>query len=72
MTSQTMALTKIAGSTWRATLNKARQVYTAVVRPAMTYASVWYSAKEIRERGAAPVAKMTALQNIGLRSITGA
>lgn len=37
MASQSLALTKIATSTWGATLNKARQVYTAVVRPAMSY-----------------------------------
>lgn len=37
MASQSLALTKIATSTWGATLNRAREVYSAVVRPAMTY-----------------------------------
>lgn len=32
-----MALTKISTSTWAATSVKARQIYTAVVRPVMTY-----------------------------------
>ena len=39
----------------------------------MTYgAPVWYSPKEIRERGTAPVAKLSVLQNKCLRSINGA
>ena len=33
---QLLAPTKIATSTWEAMLNKARQVYTAVVQSAMT------------------------------------
>lgn len=37
MVTQTIALTKVAASTWGATLNKARQVYSAVVRPAMIW-----------------------------------
>ena len=39
MTKQTLALAKITTSTWEATFSKARHVYTAVVRPAMTYKS---------------------------------
>ena len=54
-------------------MNKERQIYTAVVRPGMTYgAAVWYSPREIRERGTAQVAKLTTLQKKCLRSITGA
>ena len=37
MATQSIALTKVAASTWEATLSKARQVYTAVVRLAMLY-----------------------------------
>ena len=37
MASQTIVLIEVADSAWRATLNKDRQVYTAVVRPAITY-----------------------------------
>lgn len=67
-------LTKIATSTWGATLNKARQVYTAVVRPAMTYgAPVWHLPKEPRKKRTGLVASLaTLLQNKCLRSITGA
>lgn len=73
MTTQKLALTKVAASTWGASLNKARHVYTAVVRPAMAYSSpVLYSPKEIRGRGTAPVAKLTILQKRCLRAITGA
>lgn len=51
MTTQTMALTKVAASTWGATLNKARQAYTAIVRPVVTYgASVWHSPRENRSQ----------------------
>ena len=73
MTAQTMALTKVATSTWGATLNKARQVYTAVVRPAMTYgATIWHTPKDTKTKGLGPVAKLLPLQNKCLRSITGA
>lgn len=37
MATQSMALKKITTSTWEIILNKARQVYIAMVRPAMTY-----------------------------------
>ena len=68
-----MSLTQVAASTWGATLNKAKQVYNAVVQPAMTFgASVWHSPKQVRKRGTAQVAKLTVLQNKCLRSITGA
>lgn len=39
MVTQTRALTKITTSTWGATFAKARHVYCAVVRPAITYGS---------------------------------
>ena len=68
-----MALTKVTASTWEATFSKARQVYTAVVHPAMTYgATVWYSPKDTKTRGLGPAAKLLPLQNKYLRSITGA
>ena len=73
MSTQSMALTKVATSTWGATLNKARQVYTAVVRPAMTHgASVWHLPKDSRKKGTGSVAKLVTLQNKCLSSITGA
>ena len=73
MAAQTMALTKVTTSIWGATLNKARQVYTAVVRLAMTYgAVVWHLPKRLKIKGPGPAAKLTTLQNKCLRSITGA
>ena len=71
---QSLALTKIATSTWGATLNKARQVYTAVIRPAMIYgASIWHMPSEPNERkGAGLITKLITLQNKCLRSITRA
>lgn len=73
MASQSLALTKIAASTWEATLNKARQVYTAVVRPAMTYgAPISHTPKEPNRKSVGPIAKLVTLQNKCLRSITGA
>ena len=43
MATQVYALDRIAGSTWGASLQRARQVYTAVVRSAIGYgASEWH------------------------------
>ena len=71
MTKQTMALTKISTSTWGATLKRARRVYIAVVRPAMTYGStVWHTPKEIKKSTISN--KLTIIQNKCLRAITGA
>lgn len=73
MATQTMTLPKVAASTWRTTLHEARQVYSAVIRPAMTYgALVWHSPKDIQGRGTGPVTKLTILQKNCLRSIIGA
>lgn len=53
-------------------MNKARQVYTAVVRPTMTYgAAVRHSTKRTREKSLGSAAKLTTLQDKCLRSITG-
>lgn len=64
MTSQTMAPTKVAASTWGATLNNARQVYTAAVRPAITYeAAIQRTPKRTRMKGLGPAAKVMTIQN---------
>jgi hypothetical protein len=40
---QTLALTKVIASTWGATFQKARTVYTAVVWPLLAFASLcWH------------------------------
>lgn len=71
MVSQSMALTKITTSTWGASFSKARQVYTAVVRPAMTYgSSVWHTPKHIQKSSSTE--KLAVLQNKCLRTIAGA
>lgn len=65
MASQSLALTKIAASTWGATLNKARQVYTAVVRPTMTYgASIWHMPREPNRKSVGPIAKLITLEQV--------
>ena len=72
MTSQSLALTKISASTWGASFAKARQVYTSVVRPAMTYGSaVWHTPKEIK-KNKATMSKLSVMQNKCLRTVAGA
>ena len=72
LTKQSKALTKISTSTWGATFPKARQVYTAVVRPAMTYGStIWHTPKEIKKSNGISN-KLAVIQNECLRTIAGA
>lgn len=43
-TTQTAALTRITTSTWGASFSRARQIYSAVVRPALTFgAGIWHT-----------------------------
>lgn len=69
---QMLALSAIGASTWGATFTKARQIYTAVVRPTLTYgAPTWHQhtadgTLKGKER------RLEALQNQGLRHISGA
>ena len=74
MTRQTMALTKICASTWGASMLRARHVYTAVVRPAMTYGSVIWLPEE-NKKGKLPKwleNNLGKIQNNCLRKVTGA
>ena len=72
MTKQSLALSKITSSTWGATFARARRVYTAVVRPAMTYEStVWHTPKDLKGSKAIE-RKLTIIQNRCLRTIAGA
>ena len=69
MVKQSMALAKISTSTWGATFAKARQVYSAVVRPAMTYGStVWHMPKEVK-KSKTSTSKLSVMQNNCLRTI---
>lgn len=69
MAKQSMALTKISTSTWGATFLKSRQVYSAVVRPAMTYGStIWHMPKDIKKLKTS-TEKLSIMQNKCLRTI---
>ena len=74
MAKQALALQMITTSTWGATLKKARQIYTAVVRPAMTYAApIWHRSE--RKKGSAKKKKtgtLAKIQKSCLRTVTGA
>jgi hypothetical protein len=64
------ALTRIAVLTWGASFTRARQVYSAVVRPALAYgAGVWYIPGRDSARGLA--AKLLPIQNKCLRVVAG-
>lgn len=72
MAKQSLALTKLTTSTWGASFAKARQVYSMVIRPLMTYGSaVWHTPKEIKNAKTS-TNKLTVMQNKCLRVIAGA
>lgn len=71
MTTQELVLKMIAASTWRATLQKARTVYSAVIRLGMTFATkIWHQpdGRNTSKR----VTQLSFCQNRCLRTITGA
>ena len=73
MESQCRALSMTAASTWGATLNKARQVYSSVVRPAMTYAAAtWHTPQGLRDSKRSHVNTLETIQNGCLRRVAGA
>lgn len=46
-TKQCTSLSRLAASTWGALFTKARHIYTAVVRPVLSYGcGVWYTLEE--------------------------
>jgi len=67
-----LALSRLGASTWGATFAKARQIYSSIVRPAITYgASVWHQrGNGGRLRGKEH--RLEVLQNRALRNVTGA
>ena len=72
MTKQTLALADITASTWGATFAKAWHVYTAVVRPAMTYGStVWHAPRELKGFSKSAENRLSVVQNECLRLISG-
>ncbi len=73
MIPQCRALSMTAASTWGATLNKARQVYSVVVRPAMTYAAAaWHTPKGLQGAHETYVKQLEVVQNGCLRRVLGA
>ena len=72
MTKQTLALAKVTTSTWGATFIKAQHVYTAVVRPAMTYGStVWHAPKKLKGFSKSAEDRLAIVQNKCLQLISG-
>ena len=72
MKRQTAALTRVTASVWGSTLQKAREVYTAVVRPAMVYGStIWHRYDKARTNPKL-VKILEKQQNQCLRVVAGA
>ena len=70
---QTNALTRIATSTWGATLGKARLVYTAVVRPALSYGvPIWFSPEGKEATKPSLLRPLEVIQNRCLRVVSRA
>jgi hypothetical protein len=80
MAKQTLALSRLSASTWGTTLQKTKLIYTAVMRPSITYAAAtWFESPPRQEEGVSPlrgnknvVKKLQIAQNKCLRIITGA
>lgn len=73
MTKQSLALSKVTTSTWGATFSKARHIYSAVVRPAMSYGStVWHSPPKHKDFSKLAAGKLSVIQNKCLRTVSGA
>jgi hypothetical protein len=70
METQMHALSRTAASTWCATMEKARQIYLAVIRPAFLYgAALWYCLGKPQK---GPAAKLRKYQNSRFRQVLGA
>ena len=68
-----MALHRITTSIWGATFKRAKLVYTAVVRPAITYAApIWFSPAGAEATKNNLIDKLNKIQNRCLRTIAGA
>src|SRR6266487_6433040 len=71
MDTQMLALQHTTASTWGATMPKARQVYQAVIRSALSYgAAIWHQPSLGKPKGLA--ARLQKQQNQGLRTVLGA
>lgn len=73
MDTQMLALQRTTASTWGATMPKARQIYQAVVRSAMSYgAAIWHQPTGKAKRPKGLAAKLQRQQTQGLRIVLGA
>ena len=70
MKTQMYALSRIAASTWGVTMEKARQIYLGVIRPAISYGAALWQSPGSRRKG--PAIKLQKHQNSGLRQVLGA
>jgi hypothetical protein len=71
MNTQMLALQRTTTSTWGATMPKARQVYQAVIRSALSYGvSIWHQPSLGKPKGL--VVRLQKYQNQGLRTVLGA
>ena len=67
------AMSRVVGSTWGPSFNKSRLLYTAVVRPTMTYGcKIWASGEKGGPPPASLLQPLVKLQNKCLRRVTGA
>ena len=67
------ALTRTTASTWGATLIKARQLYIAIIRSAIGYASpIWFTTSKTLGKRGQTARKLATEQNRALRTVTGA
>ena len=72
-TSQMQSLQRLCKSTWGASFQKARHLYTAVVRPAMVYgAKVWMTPEGVPGYKKGITRPLEKMQNQALRHIAGA
>ena len=71
--SQLAAFNRISASTWGASLIKSRLIYSAVIRPTISYAAgTWYSPKGTPEHKKTVDKTLETIQNKALRTVTGA
>lgn len=72
MATQMLALGRTTGSTWGATFKNARQIYTAIVRPAIVFGSPIWHTPSVDGGLTNMTKKLGIIQNVGLRKVTGA
>lgn len=71
--SQLLAFNRITKSTWGASFQKAKLVYSAVLRPTISYAAgVWYGPEGTNLTTKATERALETMQNRGLRNVIGA